>query len=82
VRAIPVFLVGSGGHGLLLAFLDSSMRSRLWFSWPACGGDCCLDFPVGLRWYLAYVKEAKLVWFLGNFKFQFPSCILAYRAPA
>jgi hypothetical protein len=29
---------------------------------------------------LAYVKELKkLVWFFGDFKFQFQSCILAYR---
>ena len=76
----PRFLGGFGGHGLLITTLDSSTRSSLWFGCPACGGDCCSDFPVGLRRRLAYVKEAKLVWFLGEFKFQFQSCILAYWA--
>ena len=78
----PSFLGAFGGHGLLLAILDSSTRSHLWFGWPACRGDCCPDFPMGLRWCLAYVKEVKLVWFLGDFKLQFPSCILEYWEPA
>jgi hypothetical protein len=32
------------GHGLLLAILDVSMRSHLWFGWPAGGEECCVDF--------------------------------------
>jgi hypothetical protein len=50
LSATFVLLIGGGGdHGLLLAVLESSTRSRLWFGWPAGGGECSPNSPRGLR---------------------------------
>jgi hypothetical protein len=72
------FRCNFGGRSLLLCFGGFSKRSRLSVGWPASGEDCSLDPP----WSYAdarLCKELKLVWF-GDFKIQFGSRNLAYRA--
>ena len=76
VRALQVSLVGSGDTVCYSLFWTPLREVTFGLVGQPVGGDRCPDFPMGLRWCQAYVKEVKLVWTLGDFKFQFHSCIL------
>ena len=82
MRAHRVSLVGSEVMVCYSLFWTPLLEVIFGLVGQPVGGDCCLDFPMGLHQCPAYIKEVNLVRFLGDIKFQFWSCILAYQVPA
>jgi hypothetical protein len=78
VRAIGAFVVKFGGHSLLLCFWVS-LREVVFKLVGRPVGKTAASIPRGATQTPGCVKELKLVWF-GDFKIQFGTCILAYRA--
>ena len=78
VESYSSFRCKFGGHSLLLCFWVS-LREVAFKLVGRPVGKTAASIPHGATQTPGYVKDLKLVWF-GDFKIQFGSCILAYRA--
>jgi hypothetical protein len=77
-ESYPSFRWKSVGHSLLLCF-GVSLREVVFKLVARPVGKTAASVLRGATQTPGYVKELKLFWF-GDFKIQFGSCILAYRA--